>query len=183
MSVESSTPVLTAPPPSTLVNAGDRAPDVVAFEQAVVGFFVEAADLLAVPKSVAAIYGICFASAEPLSFAEIKSRLDISVGSISQGLRVLRGVGALKEVSGPTDRAERFEPDIELRKLIVHYLEMRVEKQLDGGKKRLRDIRAGIPRGDSAAARTLAVRIKSLEGWHTKSRALMPLVKGALKLG
>lgn len=64
------------------------------------GFFVDAADMLGVPKSVAAIYGICFASPEPLSFAEIEARLDISKGSISQGLRVLREVGALRVASG-----------------------------------------------------------------------------------
>ena len=59
-------------------------------------FFLEAADILGVPKSVAAIYGICFASPQPLGFSEIQARLDISAGSISQGLRVLREIGALK---------------------------------------------------------------------------------------
>ena len=169
-------------PPPRLVLAGDRPAEAAAFEEAVVGFFLEAADLLAVPKSVAAIYGICFASAEPLSFADINARLDISVGSISQGLRVLRGVGALKEVSTPGDRAERFEPDIELRKLIVHYLEERVERQLNSGRQRIREIKTSVPRRDPAAAKKLSLRVKSLDSWHTKSRAILPLVKGALRL-
>jgi hypothetical protein len=89
---------------SALVVPGDRPADVVAFERQVVGFFVDAADLLGVPKSVAAIYGIVFASPQPLSFADIEVRLDISKGSISQGLRVLREIGALLEV--PASRAE-----------------------------------------------------------------------------
>ena len=55
-----------------------------------VEFFVKAADLLGIPKSVAAIYGICFASPEPLSFADIEARLDISRGSISQGVASAR---------------------------------------------------------------------------------------------
>lgn len=146
------------------------------------GFFVEAAELLSVPKSVAAIYGICFASPKPLSFSDINTRLDISVGSISQGLRVLRGVGALKVVSALDDRFERFEPDIELRKLIVHYLEQKVERQLDAGRKRIREIKVSIPRSEPAAAKKLSRRVKSLDGWHAKSRALLPLVKGALRL-
>ena len=41
-----------------LVLQGERADSVVAFEGQVVDFFVDAADLLGVPKSVAAIYGI-----------------------------------------------------------------------------------------------------------------------------
>lgn len=134
------------------------------------------------PKSVAAIYGICFASPEPLSFADIELRVDLSKGSISQGLRLLRGVGALKEVSSSADRSERFEPDIELRKLILHYLEQRVEQQLDSGKRRIRDIKASIPRHEPAAVKKLTARVKSLDSWHTKSRALLPFMKGALRL-
>lgn len=83
-----------------LVIAGDRPAEVVNFERQVVDFFVSAADLLGVPKSVASIYGIVFASPVPLSFAEIEARLDISKGSVSQGLRVLREVGAIKPADG-----------------------------------------------------------------------------------
>ncbi|SDS46101.1 hypothetical protein [Opitutus sp. GAS368] len=82
-----------------LVLPGNRPGAVVAFERAMVDFFVDAAELLGVPKSVAAIYGIVFASPAPLSFADIGSRLDISKGSVSQGLRVLREVGALRAMS------------------------------------------------------------------------------------
>ncbi len=175
-------PTVPTPAASLVKKSEQSAAESFAFEGAVVAFFVDAADLLGVPKSVAAIYGICFASPAPLSFAEIEQKLDLSKGSISQGLRLLRGVGALKEVSLPTDRVERFKPDIELRKLIIHYFEQRVEKQLDGGKQRIRDIKASIPRSELAAAKLLSARVKSLEGWHAKSQALMPMIKGALRL-
>ena len=66
-----------------LIRADGRPSDVVAFEEAVVAFFFEAAEILGVPKSLAAIYGICFASPVPLSFSEVQERLDISAGSIS----------------------------------------------------------------------------------------------------
>jgi hypothetical protein len=93
-----------------LVLAGERSPDQVNFDRQVVDFFVSAADLLGVPKSVAAIYGIVFASPEPLSFADIEARLDISKGSISQGLRVLREVGALVEASSFEPGARSSKP-------------------------------------------------------------------------
>lgn len=161
---------------------GDRPLDVVEFERQVVDFFVSAADLLGVPKSVAAIYGTVFASPTPLSFAEIESRLNISKGSISQGLRVLREVGALKEVSLASDRAERFSPDLELRKLVSRFLESRLEKQLTAGSVRLEQLRAAVP-GDSAAnSAELKVRLKSLSDWHSKARGLLPLVRGVLKV-
>src|SRR5258708_7892040 len=87
------------PLPSGLVIGGRRSAAVVAFEGAMVDFFVDAAELLGGQKSVAAIYGIVFASPVPLSFADIESRLDISKGSVSQGLRMLREVGALRAMS------------------------------------------------------------------------------------
>ena len=75
-----------------------------------VGFFIDAADLLGVPKSVAVRYGIVFASPQPLSFADIEARGTLSKGSVSQGLRVLRQMGAIKEVSVPADRSELLPP-------------------------------------------------------------------------
>jgi len=175
-------PVDTASTVRRLIITDGRPARQVDFEVAVVSYFIDAADLLGVPKSLAEIYGICFASPEPLSMPEIKARLDISAGSISQGVRFLVGIGALVDSSGPADRHSRYEPDIELRKLLLHYLEHRVERQLEAGKARIREVRQTIPRQDAAAAKLLTSRVKSLDGWHTKSRALLPLIRGALRL-
>ena len=153
-----------------LIRANGRAADVVAFEEAVVEFFLEAAVILGVPKSLAAIYGVCFASPTPLSFSEVGERLDISGGSISQGLRVLQNVNALKVVTSPHTKRERFEPDLEMRKLIAHYLEERVERQLNSGRGRLLAMAGAIPDGPSEATKVLRARLKSLQSWHDKSR-------------
>ena len=169
-------------PASNLVIAAGRPPDVVAFETATVDFFVDAADLLGVPKSVAAIYGIVFASPVPLSFADIEGRLDISKGSISQGLRVLRDVGALQEVSADSDRAELFTPDLELRRLVGRFLENRLKKQLDSGSTRLIGLKKSAAVFPAPAQRELLQRVKKLQQWHDRSRALLPVVRGFLKL-
>lgn len=169
------------PPTAGLVLPGERPADQVGFETALVDFFVDAADLLGVPKSVAAIYGIVFASPAPLSFAEIEARLDISKGSVSQGLRVLKEVGALKEVSTPTDRAELFTPDLQLRKLVARFLENRLQKQLAAGSTRLTALAKAVP-GRKADAVVLRDRLKQLQNWHDKARALMPMAKVFLKL-
>ena len=170
-------------PSPRFVIAGDREPAGVAFEEGVVEFFVDAAELLGVPKSVAAIYGIVFASPQPLSFAEIGAQLDLSSGSVSHGLRVLRELGALKEVSGESDRSELFEPDLEFRKLAIRFLENRLERQLLAGKTRLEELQRSIPRPKTVAAAKLRERLKHLEGSHAKARALVPMAKALLKLG
>lgn len=166
----------------TLVVAGARPAGQVEFDRKVVDFFVSAADLLGVPKSVAAIYGIVFASAEPLSFSDVEARLDISKGSISQGLRVLRDVGALKEVSSPQDRLNRFTPDLALRKLVGRFIENRVEKQLDAGSAKLATLVKAVP-GSGAESAELQTRLESLSDWHRKARTVLPVVRAILKVG
>ena len=168
---------------SRLVRPADRPEHMVAFESQMVDFFVDAADLLGVPKSVAAIYGIIFASPQPLSFADIEARLDISKGSISQGLRVLREVGALKEVSADADRAELFTPDLEMRKLIARFLENRLAKQLQSGGSRLDQLAKSLPKGRNGEAAVLKARVKQLQNWNSKAKALLPIAKTFLKLG
>ena len=189
-----------------MVVSGDRDPETFAFETEMVAFFVDAAELLGVPKSVAAIYGIVFASPEPLSFSEIEERLAISKGSVSQGLRVLRDVGAIKEASYPDLDAQdsepqtpishlpspkstrtskgrdRFVPDMELRKLVKHFLETRLQSQLESGSGRLEQLEANIPTANPEYAALLRDRTKYLSSWNKKARALMPIAKTFLKL-
>lgn len=178
--------------PSSLVKEAGRDAELVAFERELVAFFVDAADVLGVPKSVAAIYGVCFAACEPLSFADIEARLAISAGSISQGLRVLREVGALKTTTTAAPpagagrdakRREYYEPDLHLRKLTAHWLENRLQRQLDAGKDRLKAIAKTVPAGRLGAHKVLRERVKTLQGWHGQASAVMPLVKTFLKLG
>ena len=165
-----------------VVQGEGREPGLVVFEEALVGFFVEAADLLGVPKSVAIIYGIVFASPQPVRFAEIEARLHLSKGSISQGLRLLREMGAIKEVSTPADKAELFTPDMEMRRLIQRFLEQRLQKQLDDGKTRLTAIQRALPALEAAETETLRTRLKQLQQWHDKARSILPVARTLLKL-
>jgi hypothetical protein len=165
-----------------LVIAAGRPAASVAFESDVVDFFVDAAELLGVPKSLAAIYGIVFASPVPLSFADIAARLDLSNGSVSQGLRALREVGALQEVSKKEDPAELFVPDLEMRRLIARYLEGRLDPQLKGGRDRLSALDSRVSLLPASDRKLLAPRLQKLQRWHSRTRALLPLVRTFLKI-
>lgn len=182
-STTTATATASRPLGSGLVLPGDRPGDVVAFEGQVVDFFVSAADMLGAPKSVAAIYGIVFASPAPLSFAEIEARLDISKGSISQGLRVLKEVGALKEVSTDADKTELFEPDLELRQMIDRFIENRLQKQFDAGSKRLKAISGAVVSFPDGAQAVMKQRVKRLQAWQDRSKALLPVMRTVLKMG
>jgi DNA-binding transcriptional regulator GbsR (MarR family) len=182
--------MLTSPAPSNLarrelaglVRMDGRDEEIAAFEAAMVGFFVDAADLLGVPKSVAALYGICFAAPEPLSLVDIEKKLDLSKGSISQGVRFLRQIGALQEVSTAADRVERFVPDMKLRKLAAHWLEERLQKQLNSGQIRLKAIGKLIPPDQNGSTENLSARLQALQDWHDRTQSLLPIVRTFLKL-
>jgi len=165
-----------------LVIAAGRPAASVAFESDVVDFFVSAAELLGVPKSLAAIYGIVFASPTPLSFADIGARLDLSKGSVSQGLRALREVGAVQEVSTKDDPAELFTPDLEMRRLIGRYLSSRLDPQLKSGKDRLSSLEARSSLLPASDRKLLSPRLKKLQRWHSRTRALLPVIKTFLRV-
>jgi DNA-binding transcriptional regulator GbsR (MarR family) len=167
---------------SALVRGDSRAPDVVAFEVALVDFFVRGAELLGVPRSVAAIYGIIFASPAPLSFADVEARLDISKGSISQGMRVLRNIGAVRVVEGNDIRRDYFAPDLELRKLVVHFLDERLQRQLSDGSERLKQLSRAVPDSGAGNTATLRERIRQLKNWHDKTKSIVPVIKTLLAL-
>ena len=70
--------------------------------------------IFGVPKSVGQIYGLLYASPLPLGFSDIVERLEISKGSASQGLQLLRSLGAVKlaeplKWSDVSDKAKREE--------------------------------------------------------------------------
>lgn len=171
-----------SPQPRSLVIAAGRPAATVAFESDLVAFFVDAAELLGVPKSLAAIYGIVFASPSPLSFADIGARLDLSKGSVSQGLRALREVGALQEVSAKEDPAELFVPDLEMRRLIGRYLESRLDPQLKSGRDRLDTLQAHLSRLPPDGRKQLKPRLQKLARWHSRTRALLPVIRTFLSL-
>ena len=78
-----------------LVLAGERSLDQVNFDRQVVDFFVSAADLLGVPKSVAAIYAIVFAG---LWLAETPPLVTISSGILIVGAIFVRQLLANKDI-------------------------------------------------------------------------------------
>ena len=164
------------------------------FEEGMVRFFVEAAELMGVPKSVAAVYGIVFATPEPLSFSEISERLDFSGGSVSQGLKALRELGAIR-VAGPAAEGpegghkagagrgrERFEPDTEMRRLIQRFIEQRLETQLRRGQTRLTALQAAATAYGAQDRKMMEQRLLKLRHWHDRTRALMPMIKMFLQL-
>ena len=84
--------------------------------------FINFLRIIGLQKSIGEIYGLLFVSAKPLSTDDIMNRLEISLGAASQGLKLLRGVGAVKSVYSPRDRRDHFAADLELSKFATVFI-------------------------------------------------------------
>jgi DNA-binding transcriptional regulator GbsR (MarR family) len=148
------------------------------FEQEIVGVFVGLAQGVGLPKSYGEIYGLLFASAQPLDFTTIQERLELSKGSVSQGLRALREIGAVAVAEGPDERRERYVAATELRQLIGALLRGTVEPQLALGETRLAKAARllGREKLSPAEARTLSHRLDKLQAWHRKAGGMLPWI-------
>ncbi len=159
-----------------------------AFESEIVAGFVDLMQLLGMPKSYGEIYGLLYASSEALTFAQIEQKLTLSKGSISQGLRALRDLGAVTAAAAPSGMGARevFSPQTELRSLVSVLLQERLVPYLRNGKQRIAAIEAalggqGSSDDDPPAQRTLHGRATKLKAWQKRSATFLPLIAKILR--
>jgi len=143
--------------------------------------FVRAAGLIGLPRSIGEIYGLLFCAKEALTFDELVERLQISKGSVSQGLKVLRQLGAIKlhYVSG--SRRDHYEPELSMKRLVRGFIKDQFEPHLVSGSQRLKDIDALIEEeGDEALQQHALNRLGTLRSWQQRTRKLMPIIMAVL---
>ena len=149
-------------------------------EAAVIGVFVAAVKLLGMPKSVGEIYGQLFIAPDPLPLDALVERLGISKGSASQGLKMLRAVGAVKLVYVAGDRRDHYAAETELKKLVAGFIREEVQPRLESGSERLVQLRELADASDPARAEFYRSRVSKLAQWHARGQAVLPLVTGLL---
>jgi DNA-binding transcriptional regulator GbsR (MarR family) len=151
-----------------------------AVEVEVIGLFVNAVKLLGMPKSVGEIYGLLFIAPEPLSLDALVARLNISKGSASMGLKVLRAFGAVKQVYVAGDRRDHYAAETELKKLAAGFIREEIKPRLDSGAERIERLNALAAAENSGHGAFLRSRIEKLGQWHARSQQAMPLISGML---
>ena len=103
-------------------------------EKELIKFFVKMAGILGVQRSVAEIYALMYGSPEPLEFDIIQGRLGISKGSVSQGLRFLKGNGMVESIKVKGSRRELWKPSPSLAGSLVGLLRNQVLPSLEESK-------------------------------------------------
>lgn len=148
-----------------------------------IDIFVRIARLFGVSKSVGEIYGLLFISNSPVTLDYIRSRLNLSSGSASQGLRLLRTLGAVHATYMPGDRRDHYMAETGLRKITSGFLREKVVPDLMVHEEQLRHLSTlldDIPSGHRAH---IEARIRILRSWRRQARAVLPIVMSRLETG
>lgn len=145
-------------------------------ESEVIALFVRMADLLNLPRSVGEIYGILFISNDPLCLDDCRIRLNISKGSTSQGLKILRSFGAIRAIYIPGDRKDYYVAETSLRKMASGFASEQIQPHVASGKDRIERIRDLLDEFDGDGKVALDEKIDLLENWQRRAGKALPLI-------
>lgn len=143
--------------------------------------FVRAASLIGLPRSIGEIYGLLFCANKALTFDQLGERLQISKGSVSQGLKVLRQLGAVKLHYVPGSRRDHYEPELSMQRLVRGFIKDQFEPHMVSGSQRLNHIEELIAKETDDALRQHAVsRLNTLHSWQQRAKKLLPIIMAVL---
>jgi len=148
-----------------------------------IDIFVRIARLFGVSKSVGEIYGLLFISTAPVPLDYIRSKLNLSSGSASQGLRLLRTLGAVHATYVPGDRRDHFLAETGLRKITTGFLREKVVPDLMVHEEQLQRLTSLLDDMPSGSRPHIEARIQLLQSWRRQARAVLPIVMGGLETG
>ncbi len=143
---------------------------------------MRAARLVGVPRSVGDIFGLLYVSSEPLSMEQIRTRLDMSLGSASQGLRQLRAFRAIKVVDVPGERRGHFVAEPSFRRLVSGFIQEEIRPHLESGQERLERIRELVARMPPEEQAFYRKKVDQLEKLHRTGDRLLPMLVSLIKI-
>ena len=148
------------------------------FEVQVIEFFCDGVKMLGLPKSIGEIYGLLYVSQDALSLDDLVQRLGISKGSASQGLKMLRELGAVREAEGSVGRRVYYEPDVELKRLVGGFIKEQVRPHLASGEEKLAKLNEMVQSMPSdTKADFYEDRLERLGRWSKRGRILLPIIQ------
>ena len=113
------------------------------------------------------------------------SRLGVSKGSASQGLKFLVGIGAITTVYVPRDRRTFYVAETKMRSLFSSALQNAVKPHLEGNARLLAQIEENLDQtGEQPDEKRehYRSRVASLVNWNEKAIQLLPLLDKLISL-
>jgi len=136
--------------------------------------FINFLRLIGLPKSVGEIYGLLFVAPRPMAMDEIMTRLGISLGAASQGLKLLRSFGAVRVVYERGDRRDHYVADLELSRFATVFIREELQPRIDTADERIRRMEEALVNLSLEERRATEQRIERLKHWLDKGRKILP---------
>ncbi|MFT3989888.1 MAG: hypothetical protein QM680_00620 [Luteolibacter sp.] len=150
-------------------------------EKQVISVFVDAMKALGLPRSIGEIYGLLFITPHPLALDDLVRRLGISKGSASQGLRMLKDLGAVKEADISGERRTYYQPAVELKRLVGGFLREQIAPHLESGKSKVKDLATTVSQEEDPGRRAFYTeRVQRLGKWMNRGGKVLPILQKLL---
>ena len=111
-----------------------------------------------------------------LCLDDCRLRLNISKGSTSQGLKILRSFGAIRTVYVPGDRKDYYVAETSLRKIASGFASEQIQPHVASGKDRIERIRELLEDHNGDEKEQLEEKIDLLDNWQRRAGKTLPLV-------
>lgn len=184
------TPQFQVVPNETPGTGQDDRPQIQPVQAEVIEVFVRLARIVGQPKSVGEIYGLLYINRQPLPMDEISRRLNLSKGSTSQGLRMLKSLGAVRNNYQVGDRRDFYSAETSLKKLVSGYIEDTLTPLLANGEDRLQRLQIlldqtaqehqeskTVSEEEAADQEFFTQRVGKLRKWHQRAHQLFPFIR------
>lgn len=145
-------------------------------EREVIDFGMRLAQAFSLPKSVGQIFGLLFASPEPLCLDQVVNRLGISKGSASNGLNTLQRLSAVRTVYLNEDRRTHYAPELSLRRLIQGIIQETMLPHLRDSRAKINVLEQHLAELSPEQQALLKPRIKALRTWQSKASTVLPFL-------
>ena len=147
-------------------------------EDSILNLCVKLCSILGLPKSIGLIYGAVFVAREPMEAGQICRKLKISRGSVSQGLKFLKELGAIRSEGLNGNRAEHFVVENHLRNAVEAFVTKKIGPAFD-------ELGQEVKRLGNESIQplpeNLREKLETIRRWHSHGQLLLPLVTGFLK--
>jgi DNA-binding transcriptional regulator GbsR (MarR family) len=141
-----------------------------------IDLFINFVRILGMPKSVGELYGLLFVAPEPLPMDALMERLNMSKGSASQGLKLLRSFGAVKTTYVGGDRRDHFLAEFDLSRFATGFIKGELQPHLDSGVLRLQRMEKLVGELPAGGREVAENRLARLRHWHDKGQEIVPWI-------
>lgn len=148
----------------------------------IIQMVVDFGRIIGLPRSVCEIYGLLISALQPVAMEEICSRLSLSLGSVSQGLKLLKELGAVRTVYLRGKRRDFYQAEFNFRQIVTRYLIERIQPTLESAEARFVAIDEYIVELPDASRKEFSERMELIRKLNRRAKQVIPTVSKLLSL-